>query len=112
MKLATHSEDKTDNLIIYYQNTRSLHNQKDELTTIFLNRNLKSSSQAHTFKWTPYERQWNNNWAAIFCWNKDLKEVVCSLGGKDIIYQTADIKKNIQGKNHWNKCSKTTNKIN
>ena len=48
MKLATHNEDKTDNLIIYYQNTRSLHNQKDELTTIFLNRNLKSSSEAHT----------------------------------------------------------------
>jgi len=35
MELATHNEDKTDNLIIYYQNTRSLHNQKDELTTIF-----------------------------------------------------------------------------
>ena len=29
----------------------------------------------------------------IFCWNKDLKEVVCSFGGKDTIYQTADIKK-------------------
>ena len=37
----------------------------------------------------------DNNWAAIFSWNKDLKEVVCSLAGKDIIYQTADIKKNI-----------------
>jgi len=24
---------------------------------------------------------------------KDLKEIVCSLAGKDIIYQTADIKK-------------------
>ena len=91
MKLATHNEDKIDNLFIYYQNKRSLHNQKDEPTTIFLNRNLKSSSEAHTFKWKPYERQWNHNWAAIFCWNKDLKEVVCSLGGKDIIYQTADI---------------------
>ena len=40
MKLSTHNENKTDNLIIYYQNTRSLHNQKDELTTIFLNGNL------------------------------------------------------------------------
>ena len=77
MELATHNEDKTDNLIIYYQNTRSLHNQKEK------NRNLKSSSEAHTFKWKPYERQWNNNWEAILCWDKDLKEVVCSLGGKD-----------------------------
>lgn len=42
MELATRNEDKKDNLIIYYQNTRRLHNQKDELSTIFLNRNLKS----------------------------------------------------------------------
>ena len=92
MELATRNEDKTDNLIIYYQNTRSLHNQKDGLTTIFLNKNPKSLSEVYIFKWTPCERQWNNNLTAIFCWNKDLK-VVCSLTGIDIIYQTADIKK-------------------
>jgi hypothetical protein len=98
MELATCNEDKTDNLAIYYQNTRSLHNQKDGLTTIFLNRNLKSSSEAYTFKWTPYERQWNNNLAAIFRWNKNLNIVVCILAGKDIICQTADIKKHARRK--------------
>ena len=42
MELATHNENKKDNLIIYYQNTRRLHNKKHELSTIFLNRNLKA----------------------------------------------------------------------
>jgi len=41
MELATHNENKKENLITYYQNTRRLHNQRHELSIIFLNRNLE-----------------------------------------------------------------------
>ena len=37
--MVTINEDKKDNFI-YYQNTRGLHNQKDELSTMTLKRNL------------------------------------------------------------------------
>jgi len=36
MELMTNDEEKKNNLIIYHQNMRSLHNNKEELSTMFL----------------------------------------------------------------------------
>jgi hypothetical protein len=36
MELMTNDEEKKNNLIIYHQNMRSLHNNTEELSTMFL----------------------------------------------------------------------------
>jgi len=36
MELMTNDEENKNNLIIYHQNMRSLHNNKEELSTMFL----------------------------------------------------------------------------
>ena len=45
MELMTNDKEKKNNLIIYHQNMRSLHNNKEELSTMFLEKHSVNTTR-------------------------------------------------------------------
>ena len=97
MELMTNDEKK-NNLIIYHENIRCLHNNKEELYTMISGKTSQFSflyfSEHHT-KWCEI----NNfsmpgyNLVANFCQKKYLKVGVHILARMDALYKTTDLRK-------------------